>query len=314
MKRKSTSDARGRALEGFHSLVVPIDLTPSSDRVLGRLPLLPLASDARVTLLHIVPGSLQVSEQRNAERDARKALAEEAVHLHKQLQRRTRIETFVKVGAAAKEIAAFARRQKADLIVMGRGGGRALRDAFLGSTAERVVRRAQLPVLVVRLRPRTAYRRPALALDLDQAAHEILRVMRVALPQPSPRVEVIHAFDAPYARLAYPSISQDEADERQDYLRHDATRRLTKLLMAAQSDAGLRPEEGPFWKTHVRYGSPRTIVEKATKKADNDLLVLGTRGRAGMAYVFLGTVAGELLRAAQCDVLMVPPKRHRAAA
>ena len=51
----------------------------------------------------------------------------------------------------------------------------------------------------------------------------------------------------------------------------------------------------------------RLIVEKAMKKFDTDLLVLGTHGYSGTAYVLLGTVAGDLLRAAKCDVLVVPP-------
>ena len=50
------------------------------------------------------------------------------------------------------------------------------------------------------------------------------------------------------------------------------------------------------------------MVEKALKKAESDLLVLGTRAYSGIALMFLGTVAGELLRAAQCDVLVVPPR------
>ena len=54
------------------------------------------------------------------------------------------------------------------------------------------------------------------------------------------------------------------------------------------------------------------MVEKAVKKADTDLLLLGTHGYSGMAYVLLGTVAGDMLRAAKCDVLIVPPAPSRA--
>lgn len=107
-KRTSLRDSRAPGSRGFHSLLVPIDLTPSADRVLGRLALLPLAGDAQVTLLHIVPGGLPPDEQRRAERDARKALVEEARHLRQQVSREVRIESWVKVGAAAKEIAASA--------------------------------------------------------------------------------------------------------------------------------------------------------------------------------------------------------------
>jgi nucleotide-binding universal stress UspA family protein len=204
-------------------------------------------------------------------------------------------------------IAACASEVQAELIVMGRGGARVLRDAFLGSTAERVVRQAQLPVLVVRLAARASYLRPLLALDLDEAAHEAVRLMLRLLPPPRPRADVIHAFDAPYQSLVYPSLSSDDDDERKSELASSAARELAKLLVTASAQAGMPPETGPYWKTRVRHGSPRLVVEKAMKKGDHDLLVLGTHGYSGAAFFLLGTVAGDLLRAAKCDVLMVPP-------
>jgi nucleotide-binding universal stress UspA family protein len=128
------------------------------------------------------------------------------------------------------------------------------------------------------------------------------------LPPPRPRVEVIHALDVPYLNLVYPSLSEDEAEDRKDQLRSQATQELATLLATALAKAGVRPADRPFWKTHVTCGSPRLVVEKALKKADSDLLVLGTRAYSGAAYVFLGTVAGDLLRSANCDVLVVPPR------
>jgi nucleotide-binding universal stress UspA family protein len=293
-------------------LLVPVDLTPSSDRALGRISLLPLADDARVTLLHVLPSSLAPGERRRAERDANKTLAEEVRHLRKQVHKKISIESVLKVGAAAAEIAAHATRISAELIVAGRCGRSALRDVFLGSTAERIVRQAQLPVLVVRLAPRATYERPALALDLDEAAEDAVRVMLRALPPPRPRVDVIHAFSVPYHGLVYPSLSEDEAEERKDELGSHAARELSKRLATAVAKAGVRPEAAPYWKTHVRYGSPRMVVQKIMKKAETDLLVLGTRGYSAAAYVFLGTVAGDLLRAVDCDVLVVPPRSRRA--
>jgi nucleotide-binding universal stress UspA family protein len=180
----------------IRSLLIPIDLSPVSDRVLRRVALLPLSDEARLTLLHVVPSGLAPREQRNAEQDARQSIAEEAQHLGASLPKSIAIESIVKVGGAAREITELARAQAADMIVMGRGGGRALRDTFLGSTAERVMRMAKLPVLAVRLSPRTAYRRPAMAIDLDESASRVFSwLTRVLLP-PRPLVEVIHAFDS----------------------------------------------------------------------------------------------------------------------
>ncbi len=306
-KRKLPRAQDAEPSGAFHSLLVPVDLTAGSDRVLGRVSRLPLADGARVSLLHVVPGTLSASEQRRARRDAGKALAEEVRQLRGQISKAISVEPLVTVGAAAKEIAARATEMQADLVVMGRGGGRALRDVFLGSTAERVIRQAQVPVLVVRLAARRAYSRPALALDLDQAAVEIVRVMLLVLPPPRPQVEVIHAFDAPYRGMIYASFTEEEAEEAKHELRGVAAQELAKLLATSLAAAGVRPEWAPFWKTHLQYGSARLVVEKAVKKAETDLLVLGTHGYSGAAYVLLGTVAGDLLRAAKCDVLMVPP-------
>jgi nucleotide-binding universal stress UspA family protein len=53
------------------------------------------------------------------------------------------------VGEPALEIVAFAKEGHFDLLVVGTHGRTGLRHALLGSTAERVVRRAPCPVLTV---------------------------------------------------------------------------------------------------------------------------------------------------------------------
>jgi len=53
-------------------------------------------------------------------------------------------------GPAAETIVREARKQRADLIVLGTHGRRGLRRAVLGSDAEQVVRRSPVPVLLVR--------------------------------------------------------------------------------------------------------------------------------------------------------------------
>ncbi|HEX6243286.1 MAG TPA: universal stress protein [Polyangiales bacterium] len=296
----------------LRSLLVPIDLTPRSDRVLGRIAQLPLAHDARVTLLHVIPRQPHAEDQRAAERHARRALAHETRHLAESLGRGIRLESLVtSAGSAPGEIAARARAAQADLIVMGRDGGSALRDTFLGSTAERVIRGSKLPVLVVRLAPRAAYRRPALALDLEQDAHAVLALMFRVMGPPRPTVQVIHAFDAPYHGLVYPSVPDSLAEERLHRLQLEASHRLSALLAASLGRLKVAPEHVPFWSHHVRFGPPRAVIRDAVQRADTDLLVLGTHGYSGVAHIVLGTVAGDVLRDVASDVLIVPPAAQK---
>lgn len=52
-------------------------------------------------------------------------------------------------GAPSAEIADCARREQADLIVMATSSRSGLKDVLLGSTAERVLRRAGCPVMTI---------------------------------------------------------------------------------------------------------------------------------------------------------------------
>jgi nucleotide-binding universal stress UspA family protein len=307
-RNREVEQALAHAPARFRSLLVAVDLSPFSDRVLGRVALLPLTSDARVTLFHAVPGGLPPREQRRAARHANRALAAEVRHLAKSLPRTVRIEPIVETGPAYKTIAARARSSHAELIVMGRAGGRAVRDMVLGSTAERVIRQAQLPVLVVRLAPRSAYKRPAIALELDHAAHDIIGLMLRVIPSPRPPVAVIHAFDVPYSGCTYGGISKEDAERWKLEHQREAYHAIGELLAASLAKAKVDPEDAPLLGTFIRYGSPRLVIEKTVEKADTDLLVLGSRGHSGMAYMFLGTVAGDVLRNVACDVLVVPPR------
>lgn len=307
-ERSRTSAARRTAPEALRSLLVPVDLTPAADRVVGRVARLPLARDARVTLLHVVPDGLPVRDRRRAARDAAKVLADAARDLRSALP--VRVEPLVGVGAPAAQIAACAQAKGAELIVMGRGQGRRLRDVLLGSTAERVIRHGRLPVLVVRRPPRDSYRRPAVALDLDRAAHHVIRAMLRVVPPPRPAVTVIHAFDDPYRRAVYPSLFED-LEAREAELRLSASRALGELLADAVARARVPADAVPAWKLHVRYGSPQTVIEKAVEREATDLLVLGTHTQTGLAHMLLGTVAGDVLRAVACDVLVVPPRAPR---
>jgi nucleotide-binding universal stress UspA family protein len=216
------------------------------------------------------------------------------------------VTKLVKTGAAAAEIANQAQKVGADLIVMGRGGGRAVRDVFLGSTAERVLRRARIPVLVVRLPVHGPYRRPLLALDTDQAAPQVVKHTLQVVTSPRPRLGLVHAYDIPYYGMVYPSL-EDRGRELREYYREKALHEVAQVLAIGLAGAKASIDEELRWKSHIRHGSPRTVIPETVTRTRTDLLVMGTHGHAGMAHALLGTAAGDVLRDVKCDVLVVPP-------
>ena len=88
----------------LRSLLIAIDLSASSDRVLGRAALLPLSDHARVTVLHVIPKGLPARARGLAKRDAQKAVEAAASRLTRTLAKAVAVRGVVKVGNPAAEI------------------------------------------------------------------------------------------------------------------------------------------------------------------------------------------------------------------
>ena len=51
--------------------------------------------------------------------------------------------------------------------------------------------------------------------------------------------------------------------------------------------------------------SPKNAILTAAQSGDYDLIVMGTRGRGGLAHIFLGSVAEKIVRCSPVPVLTV---------
>ena len=60
-----------------------------------------------------------------------------------------RLEIAMRIGEAGQMILAYAREQDVDLVIVGRQGAGKVGKIFFGNVAERVVRKAPCPVLVI---------------------------------------------------------------------------------------------------------------------------------------------------------------------
>ncbi len=292
----------------FRSAVVAVDLSPGSDRVVQRAALVPLAPLARITLVHAVPRSLPARARAAASSDARAALRQHAARLKDTVDPSVKVQWVVRSGSAASQISDVAAEAGAQLLVMGRGGQEKLTELFLGSTAERVLRSARVPVLVVRLAARRPYERPLLAADAEAPLHALLATLFRLVPPPRPKMAWVHAFDTPMRGLIYPSLSVTESAGYEAQFERTARAAVSQRLDAAR--ARVSPSDRAAWHAMVLPGSPRSVIPKSVAMLRADLLAMGTQARSGLSHAMLGTVAGDVLRDVGCDVLVVPPRKR----
>ncbi len=84
---------------------------------------------------------------------------------------------------------------------------------------------------------------------------------------------------------------------------------LADLLKNASSQLvdlkGRAERRGIAVTTRVATGIPSEEVITAARAEDSDLLVVGTRGKTGLAHVLLGSTAERVIRGAPCPVLAI---------
>jgi universal stress protein A len=138
------------------TIVVPIDFSPPSMTALRYATRLAEQFGSVIRLVHIVEPAPFLNDLPNValvrtdQEIAKEAKLKLQAIAQDEIEELVPVYPEVRIGKAYNEIVAAAKVSGADLIVIATHGYTGLKHALLGSTAERVVRHARCPVLVVR--------------------------------------------------------------------------------------------------------------------------------------------------------------------
>lgn len=288
----------------FEHVLVATDFSAGAVQAIARARRLPLASRGKVTLVHVLSDRLPKKVRADAQKLARRHLE----HATKSVsgaaaalgRRDIKVSFDLCEGQAYVEIIRRARSVAADLIVIGRHGRRPVRDMFIGSTAERVIRAGDLPVLVVSRKASQAYRRLLLAVDLEDTSRSVIAAALRALGPEVTSVAMVHAYHVPFEGFIAPGASSGDLTAFRKEYRQMAIAGIAKLE-ASVGDLGLQCQ------TAVVRGDARTAILAEAVRRRTDIIGVGTHGRSGVAHALIGSVAEWVIQAAACDVLVARP-------
>lgn len=280
------------------------DLLPKSDASMERAALMAEQLGADLTLLHVV-----------APTETQRALEQELSLASAQMKSRTRAplwrhavkpNVIVKAGSPSQRILETIEEVGAHLLVLGPHRKRGLQDALAGTTAQRVLNARKIPVLIVREAPRGGYERALMALDLSPNSAEVLRAAEQLVSTSTTHSTVLHASELPYAgMLSYAGIDGITIDAYHGNWTQQARASVREFLERESAN-------GSRYRVVIESARPATAILRAVRERRPRLLVLGTQGRGRIGRALLGSVANEVLREAQCDVLIVPNGSTRA--
>jgi nucleotide-binding universal stress UspA family protein len=299
------------------SILVPIDFSqPSQNALEYALPLLKQFG-AKLTLMHVVEPlpvpAFMTSFPPSTEKD--KDIAGARGHLENLIKQNAldpkRVETLVCRGRSFDEIANMARRLKTDLIIMSTHGYTGLKHVLLGSTAERVVRHAPCPVLVVRKKPpfragqsgsRLKLQRILVPLDFSDCSLKGLKYSTAFARKFHASQTLLHAVHPAYYFSSSDFDMIDYGNLVEDSER--AAVRQMNALLKDRSFADLKVSG------QVHIAHPITEIIDTAKREKSDLIVLSTHGHTGLDHVLLGSTAENVIRLASCPVLVVRDLEH----
>ncbi|HET8523067.1 MAG TPA: universal stress protein [Thermomicrobiales bacterium] len=303
----------------FASILVPVDGSPLAEQALPYAAAL-ASKNTTIRLLLVLRDPEPVRDLLGRETISREDVLNQwrdaaTASLH-QLAERTRqyagdlvFDVEVTVGDPAEQILKVAQERGIDLIVMTSHGRGAAGRMVYGSVADRVMRNAPLPVMMIRPedaapeRGVAAIRRLVVPLDGSAVAAQALPVAKQLarhLHTPVQLVSVIDVYRDLSPAAAYGmAFSQQIYDEMETYAKQQTQQMLMKA--AEHVAAG---DVAVSWT--VLSGPTAPAIMDTTRPGD--IIVLTSHGRGGLKRWLIGSVAEKLMRESPAPLVLLRAK------
>jgi nucleotide-binding universal stress UspA family protein len=207
----------------------------------------------------------------------------------------------IREGDITTTLTDLVRSFKAGLLVVGAHGERPGLPTSLGSTAERLVRTSDVPVLVVTRPPAVAPTRLLVPVDDSPMASEALRWASELSVRLDAQITVLHVVETgvkKHARAAAAIVSGAPVVAPPGGAPAASSDRWVELALRAGVPAGRVTSQ-------VASGKPALEIRTAAERLGAGLIVMGRRGSGGVRRAILGSVTDAVLRHAPCPVLVI---------
>ncbi len=281
--------------------LVGTDFSTRSDRAIRRAVILAKSLKADVTLLHVVDND-QPRWRADAEVETANALLTKQVRGLEEIDGVT-CQPKVVLGDPFAAMIETAGVLNVNAIILGPHRRQVLRDVFVGTTAERIIRGAPCPVIMANALASGTYRHALLAFDMSDTAAAAITAMESLGLHRDAVITVLHIIDPPETHLmvrASVPMAEIEAHLKQ------ASAKARSEMAAAVKQCGLT---GAAIEVRVSGGSVANSIAAAAKDLHADLIVVATSGPSALSRLMLGSVTESVLNRSELDVLAVPTRR-----
>ena len=137
----------------YKKILIPFDNSPTDDVILTHIKSLAALTKASLVLVHVADGYVaRLQNQLNLEDS--EEIKKDKLYLETKRKELSKegflVKTYLVQGEPADEILSILAKEQCDLIAMSTHGHRFLKDIILGSVADSIRHRTDIPVLMIR--------------------------------------------------------------------------------------------------------------------------------------------------------------------
>jgi nucleotide-binding universal stress UspA family protein len=285
-------------------VLCPVDFSDASQRALDHAAALAHWYEARLTVLNVFPvmpvmdvPPLVLDEKTRDEITGQlrqfTAVVPSTIPLELRVEQADSIHEAIRDAVSSRGV---------DLLVMGSHGRSGFKRLLLGSVAERVIRHASCPTMIVPphahdVVPEGPVRYRTILCPVDfsqQSIHAVEYALNLA-EEADAELCVLHVLPPLTAELH--ELETSFADLRSQ-IEGDRLRRLSELIPA---------DAGTYCTVHtaLRQGAVHREILTAAAEPPADLIVMGARGRGALDAAIFGSNTARVVRAACCPVLVI---------
>ena len=206
------------------------------------------------------------------------------------------VGAYIEVSSLVPEILRVIKREKPDLIVVGRSHKGKLEQLYSQSDITELTRRVDIPILVFKhiveenTAPEKIFERPLLATswsDGSRGAFEFLKGLGPVVGQ----VNLMHVVD--------PKILRSSDTHSVQLIRKKERKRLDALCDQLEA-------AGVSARAHVYVGDPEAEIRRAAKEYQASLILLGSSARSALAERWMGSISRNIADKSIYPCLLFP--------
>lgn len=265
-------------------IIVPTDFSPQAENALRVAADMARENDGEIYLLHLLDLPLHLANNGSSNLPEALFFMKLAKEKFDNLTKSDFLEGVtihgdVETGATFDGIMNTIKRHQADLIVMGSHGSEGVKNMFIGSNAEKVVRNSEVPVLVVKERKqRLDVNDMVFATDLDPESAGALKEANEFARKTKCNLHLL------YVNTPSKFLPTNQAELKvQEYLKAID---VTPTDYTIYNDYSV--EEGVF---------------NYTKEIKGDIIGLANHGRKGLSHFFNGSVSEDIVNHSSLPVV-----------